>query len=82
MFRGFLYRLLHKRLPTWAAVPISAAVFAVAHGMPVLIPILFYLGVVFALVVEHTRSLYCSMILHALQNSVALYVLFRATPGH
>ena len=50
--------------------------------MPVLIPVLFYLGVVFALVVEHTRSLYCSIILHTLQNTLALFVLFRAAPGH
>lgn len=79
MFRGFLYRLLRKRLPTWAAVPISAAFFAVLHGIPPLIPMLFFLGVVFALVVEHTRSLYCSIILHAVQNSVALLALFGAT---
>jgi membrane protease YdiL (CAAX protease family) len=76
VFRGFFYRLLRKRLPTWAAVPISAAVFAVLHGIPVLIPMLFYLGVVFALVVEHTRSLYCSIILHAVQNAISLLVLF------
>lgn len=76
VFRGFFYRLLRKRLPTWAAVPISAAVFAVGHGIPVLIPVLFYLGVVFALVVERTRSLHCSIILHSLQNSVALLMLF------
>jgi len=82
MFRGFLYRLLRNRLPIWAAVLISAGVFAVGHGVPVLIPVLFYLGVVLALVVEHTRSLYCSIILHALQNMVALIVIFRGTMGH
>lgn len=79
LFRGFLYRLLRKRLPIWAAVLISAAVFSVGHGIPVLIPVLFYLGVVFALVVERTRSLYCSIILHVVQNSVALLALFVAT---
>lgn len=78
MFRGFLYRLLRKRLPTWAAVLISAALFSVLHGIPPLIPMLFFLGVVFALVVERTRSLYCSIILHALQNSVALCMILLA----
>jgi CAAX protease family protein len=80
-FRGFFYRLLRKRLPVWAAVPISAAVFAVGHGLPVLIPVLFFLGVVLALVVERTRSLYCSMILHALQNTFALVALYHGGKG-
>jgi membrane protease YdiL (CAAX protease family) len=75
LFRGFLYRLLRKRLPVWAAVPVSALIFAVGHGIPVLIPVLFYLGVVFALVVERTRSLGCSIALHAVHNAAAFVAM-------
>jgi membrane protease YdiL (CAAX protease family) len=81
-FRGFLYRLLRTRLPIWAAVVVSAALFAAAHGIPVLFPALFYAGVVYALVVERTKSLYCSMILHGLQNSVFVLGYFLITAKH
>jgi membrane protease YdiL (CAAX protease family) len=79
VFRGFLYRLLRAHLPIWAAAMVSAALFAAAHGIPVLFPWLFYMGVVNALVVERARSLYCSMILHGLQNAVAILGYFLIT---
>ncbi len=69
-FRGFLYRLLRKRLPVWAAASLSAAGFAALHGVPALFPWLFYMGVVFALVFERTRSIYSSIMLHGLANAL------------
>jgi membrane protease YdiL (CAAX protease family) len=82
VFRGFLYGLLRAHLPIWAAATISAALFAAAHGIPILFPALFYLGLVLALVVERTRSLYCSMILHGLQNTVVVLGYFLITAKH
>ena len=70
-FRAFLYRLLRKRLPIWAAASISSAAFATVHGVPVLFPWLFYMGIVFALVTERTRSIFSSMLLHGMTNALA-----------
>ena len=70
-FRGFLYRLLRNRLPVWAAASISAAAFAALHGVPVLFPWLFCLGLVYALLAERTGSLYPGMLLHGMTNALA-----------
>ncbi|HWE60268.1 MAG TPA: CPBP family intramembrane glutamic endopeptidase [Chloroflexota bacterium] len=72
VFRAFVYRLLRTRLPVWAAATMSAAAFAVLHGVPVLMPWFFFMGLVFALVVEKTQSIYSSMILHSMANVLAL----------
>ncbi len=61
-FPGDLLRLGRIRRDTCAAV----------HCIPVIFPELFFLGVVQALVLERTRSVYCCMILHALQNTLAV----------
>jgi membrane protease YdiL (CAAX protease family) len=74
LFRGMLYQLLRRNAPLWAAVGLSAGLFALAHAIPVLLPPLFIFGVALALVFEYTRSLYCSIFLHVLINSVAVYV--------
>ena len=71
LFRGFLYRLLRRRLSPWLAAPISAALFAASHGSLVLAPWLFYMGLVLALLLERTRSLCCPIIVHGLANGLA-----------
>jgi membrane protease YdiL (CAAX protease family) len=70
-FRGFLYRLLRNRLPVWAAASLSAAAFAAFHGVPVLFPWLFCLGLVYAMLAERTGSLYPGMLLHGMINALA-----------
>lgn len=75
VFRGMLFQLLRRSLPLWAAVILSALVFALLHLIPVLIPTLFLFGVALALVFHYTRSLYCSICLHMLINTVAVIVI-------
>jgi membrane protease YdiL (CAAX protease family) len=72
VFRGMLFQLLRRPLPLWGAVVLSAFVFAVVHGIPVLLPDLFLCGVALALVFHYTRSLYCSTFLHVLTNTVVV----------
>jgi CAAX protease family protein len=72
LFRGLLYQILRQALPLWVAVGLSALLFALAHGIPILLPPLFVFGVALALVFEYTRSLYCSVFLHILINTVAV----------
>ncbi|GAC1433428.1 MAG: hypothetical protein NVSMB65_07300 [Chloroflexota bacterium] len=72
VFRGMLYQLLRSSLPLWAAIALSAGLFALIHGLAVLLPALFVFGVALALVFEYTRSLYPSIVLHMVINTVAL----------
>ncbi len=78
-FRGFLYGWLRHRVPLWAAVTLSALVFAVAHAeLALLIPI-FVLGCLLALVYERSDSLLPGMIIHALFNTIGLFLIFGST---
>lgn len=80
-FRGFLLRLLRNRLPAWAAVPISAAAFAAAHGVPLLFPWLFGFGLIYAALAERTGSIYPGILLHALVNALATLSIVAALSG-
>ena len=83
LFRGFVYRGLRnsfaRRLGAVAGVGAAAvlagAMFSIVHYtdadvLPIL-PVLFFLGVVFCLVYEVTRSLYATIGMHAIINTVA-----------
>lgn len=80
LFRGLLYPLLRNKQSVAVAVATSAAAFAVVHFLPPLIPALLVMGVVLAILVERLQSLYPAMIVHALNNGVALIALY-ATIG-
>jgi membrane protease YdiL (CAAX protease family) len=51
-------------------------IFAAAHGIPVLIPLLFTAGLALTLLFARTRSLYPGMLLHATQNAVFAVVIW------
>jgi membrane protease YdiL (CAAX protease family) len=73
-FRGFLFGGLRERLPRWAAALISALVFGGLHATTGLgaIPILVAFGFILALLYEKTGSIIPGILLHMLNNSVAL----------
>ncbi|MFN2389542.1 MAG: lysostaphin resistance A-like protein [Actinomycetota bacterium] len=79
LFRGMLYGYLRSRFRVLAAAGISSLVFAAAHLLPTLIPPLFFVGVVLALVVERTCSLYPAMLLHSVNNGLALTAIYLAS---
>jgi membrane protease YdiL (CAAX protease family) len=70
-FRGFLFRLLRRDLPLWAAASGCAVASSLVQGAPTLLPWFFLMGLAYALVVEYTRSLYSAIILHGLINALA-----------
>src|SRR6476646_6275669 len=73
-FRGMLFGGLRERLPRWAAALIAGAVFGLLHaftGISAVPPLIFF-GFVLCLLYEKTGSVVPGMILHALNNSVAL----------
>ncbi len=78
IFRGLLYPLMRKRIKVVMAVILSALAFAALHFLPPLIPALLTMGVVLAIVVERYNSLYPAIVVHALNNGVALIALYVA----
>jgi uncharacterized protein len=72
-FRGLLYGYLRGRTNIAISVIVSALVFAVLH---VVIPPLFVMGVVLALIAQRTKSLLPGIALHA--TNTLLVVIFLA----
>jgi membrane protease YdiL (CAAX protease family) len=73
-FRGFLFGGLRERLPRLAAALISALIFGGLHattGVSAVPPLIFF-GFVLALLYEKTGSIWPGILLHMLNNSVAL----------
>jgi membrane protease YdiL (CAAX protease family) len=76
LFRGALLGWLRGRLPLAAAAPLSAAVFAGAHVIPSLFPLLFLFGISAALVRERTGSTFNTFVMHMTQNAMAVVVTY------
>jgi membrane protease YdiL (CAAX protease family) len=76
LFRGLLYQWLRAHTSVAVAVIVSAAIFSAVHVIPLLFPALFVVGVILALVFEWTRSLWTTIALHFLQNSLAVIGIF------
>jgi len=81
LFRGALLGWLRSVVPLPLAVVLSAAVFAGAHLIVPLLPLLFVFGLAAAYIYQRTGSTLNSFVMHATQNSLALIaaylVLFR-----
>lgn len=78
LFRGMLFRLLRTRMQLVAAVTVSAIAFALLHFIPALVPALLGMGVVLALVANRYDSLYPAMLVHALNNGIAVIAIYAA----
>ena len=79
LFRGIGYGAL-RRYGAWVAVPASAAVFAVAHGVNVVLVVAFVLGVVCALLYERSRSIWPAVVTHVVFNASG-FVIASLLPG-
>jgi len=76
-FRGFFYRSLRTRYPIALAALIDGLIFGLIHfgfdgadGLLILPPLAF-LGVIFCLVYEKTKSLWAVVGMHAFNNTIA-----------
>jgi len=76
-FRGFFYRALRTRYPIAVAALIDGLVFGLIHfsgdgtdGLLILPPLAF-LGIIFCLVYEKTKSLWAVVGMHAFNNTIA-----------
>jgi hypothetical protein len=71
-FRGMLYPVMRSTWNPAIAIVGSAALFAVIHFIPLLLPTLFFMGVVLALLREWSGSTIPCIVLHGFQNGMAL----------
>jgi membrane protease YdiL (CAAX protease family) len=73
-FRGMLFGGLRKRLPRLAAALISALIFGGLHALTGIsaVPPLIAFGFILALLYEKTGSIVPGILLHMLNNSIAL----------
>lgn len=77
-FRGFLFGALRRRFPFWAAAVISAAVFGAFHVIPLLIPLMVFVGIGLAYVYERRGSLLASIAAHSAFNMVGYTLIVLA----
>jgi len=78
LFRGVVFGWMRGRMPLPLAVLGSAAVFAAAHVLYLqwtLLPPIFGIGCVLALLYHYSRSLWPGIVVHASINTVATLVL-------
>lgn len=69
-FRGFLFGSVQARWGTGLAIAVSAVIFAIAHGVPIVLPYMFTLGVILAALRIFHKSLWGPLALHVTINSI------------
>jgi membrane protease YdiL (CAAX protease family) len=82
VFRGLLFGALAPRLGVLAAAIVSALLFGLIHGDPVLFPTLAALGFVAALSYAATGNLVVPIALHALNNALGAAALIATSLQH
>jgi membrane protease YdiL (CAAX protease family) len=86
LFRGIMFQGIReffaRRMPYgWAVfggAVVSGLVFGLAHAEPHTLPILVLLGIALAYVFQYTQSLYCSALVHGINNFLAVLTLFQS----
>lgn len=76
LFRGLLYQWLRRHGGVAVAAIASAALFSVVHFIPLLMPALFAVGIIFALAFEWSQSLWVTITLHFMQNALGITGIF------
>lgn len=71
-FRGILFGTLNKRLKPIMAIVITGLIFGIYHMDIVKIFVVGILGIALAYVVYKTKSIFCSMLMHFLNNLYAI----------
>ena len=76
LFRGVLYRFIRSRWGVWEGVFLSSLIFGAIH-LDIAVGITaFILGIALALLFEYSHSLWTSILLHALNNTFRILLLY------
>jgi len=78
LFRGLTLSGL-RRLGPWAAICISALMFGVAHASIYRLIPTFLIGLGLGYVAWRSGSIFCSMIVHALNNGLIILMLYKGS---
>jgi membrane protease YdiL (CAAX protease family) len=81
LFRGALHSWLRGRTPAFVTIGISAALFALIHGFPAVLPLTFAIGVGFGWIRERFGSTVPTVIAHTLHNVAMVSVSYAVTGG-
>lgn len=76
LFRGYLYGKLRAVAPMWVAIIVTSLVFGVVHGQWNVAVDVFALSVVMCGLREITGNIWAGILLHAIKNGLAFYLLF------
>ncbi|HVO14728.1 MAG TPA: type II CAAX endopeptidase family protein [Alphaproteobacteria bacterium] len=76
VFRGLFYRWLRVRWGVAPSAALSALLFGAVHGQLEVGIGAFLVGIILALAYERSRSLWPPIIIHAMQNSVSIVLMF------
>lgn len=76
-FRGFIYGTMRQRWGVRWGMVASAGLFALFHVHPLLYVPMFSIGVALALLYQYRGTLVPAIMLHGLNNLLALVILFR-----
>jgi membrane protease YdiL (CAAX protease family) len=72
LFRGLLTAAFRQRFGSWRTAFLTAALFALAHLLPRVIPPVFVLGLALAFVYERVGSTLPGILVHCLYNGIAV----------
>ena len=76
LFRGILYAMLRERWGIWIGVLVSSFLFGLIHGNLAVGLTGFLLGILTALVFEYSKSLWTAVLVHTLNNSIKIGLLY------
>jgi hypothetical protein len=76
LFRGVIYTFLRERWGIWLSVLLSSFLFGLIHGNVAIGVTGFLLGVVAAIVYEYSKSLWTAVVVHAINNSLKIALLY------
>lgn len=77
-FRGLLFGTLSKKYKIWPAIIISGLIFGIYHGNLIKTFVVGFLGMTMAYVIYNTDSIFVSMIMHFLNNFIAIALSLNA----
>ncbi len=75
-FRGVLYQALRNHFGVWVGIIISSVIFGALHGDVSIAGATFVMGLVLAFFFEKSRSIWPSVLIHALNNSLKLAAIY------
>lgn len=72
VFRGLIQRSAEQKYGAATGIGVAAFLFAAIHLLPWVLPLHFFLGVIFGFAVYATRSIWAGVALHAANNTAAM----------